>query len=207
MPISIEAASWRSTFRKTPASMDPHSLRVLFVSSEATPFAKTGGLADVAGALPLELARLGHQVWLVIPRYGTIDGAAHGFKEWKRVTVPTSSGPIEAIIEQGVLFCSQGPPDCQVSVLAIRYDDLTAHPEAVAAAVMRYCRLPVADGARLRDIFARDAQEGTSLARDDAAQGNQLRLTVEEREAVVRIVRRHPVIATPDVVVPGTLRL
>jgi len=108
--------------RKTPASMDPHSLRVMFVSSEATPFAKTGGLADVAGALPLELARLGHQVWLVIPRYGTIDGAAHGFKEWKRVTVPTSSGPIEAIIEQGVLFCSQGPPDCQVSVLAIRYD-------------------------------------------------------------------------------------
>ena len=88
-------------------------------------------------------------------------------------------------------------------VLAIRYDDLTAHPEAVAAAIMRYCGLPVPDAAHLHDIFARDAQAGTSLARDDAAQGNHLRLTAEEREAVVRIVRRHPVIASPDLHRPG----
>ncbi len=104
------------------SSKDTPSLKVLFVSPEATPFAKTGGLADVAGALPLELARLGHQVWLVIPRYGTIDGAAHGFKEWKRLTVPTASGPVKAVIEQGDLSCPQAPPDCQVSVLAVRYD-------------------------------------------------------------------------------------
>ena len=39
------------------------------VASEAVPFAKTGGLADVAGALPRALARLGHEVEVVIPRY------------------------------------------------------------------------------------------------------------------------------------------
>ena len=39
------------------------------VASEALPFAKTGGLADVLGALPVALARLGHQVNVVIPRY------------------------------------------------------------------------------------------------------------------------------------------
>jgi starch synthase len=39
------------------------------VSSEAHPFAKTGGLAEVAGALPHALARLGHRVTLVVPRY------------------------------------------------------------------------------------------------------------------------------------------
>ena len=39
------------------------------VGSEAQPFAKTGGLADVLGALPRALARLGHSVDLVIPRY------------------------------------------------------------------------------------------------------------------------------------------
>jgi len=44
-------------------------MRVLFVASEATPFAKTGGLADVAGALPTALARLGCDVTLVIPAY------------------------------------------------------------------------------------------------------------------------------------------
>jgi starch synthase len=39
------------------------------VSSEASPWAKSGGLADVLGALPGALARLGHQVATVIPRY------------------------------------------------------------------------------------------------------------------------------------------
>jgi starch synthase len=42
-------------------------MRVLEIASEATPFAKTGGLADVAGALPAALARLGCDVTLVIP--------------------------------------------------------------------------------------------------------------------------------------------
>lgn len=44
-------------------------MRVLEVASEAVPFAKTGGLADVAGALPAALARLGCDVTLMIPAY------------------------------------------------------------------------------------------------------------------------------------------
>ncbi len=52
---------------------------ILMVSSEAVPFAKTGGLGDVAGALPLALARLGHRVTLVLPRYrDTGDGERGG---------------------------------------------------------------------------------------------------------------------------------
>ena len=43
------------------------------VSSEAAPLAKTGGLADVVGALPAALAALGDQVAVVLPRYGFID--------------------------------------------------------------------------------------------------------------------------------------
>jgi starch synthase len=46
--------------------------RVLMVSSEAAPFAKTGGLADVVGSLPAALQPLGHEVAVVIPRYGSI---------------------------------------------------------------------------------------------------------------------------------------
>src|SRR5215467_2554490 len=41
----------------------------LIIGSEAVPFAKTGGLADVLGALPPALARLGWDVTLVMPRY------------------------------------------------------------------------------------------------------------------------------------------
>lgn len=42
------------------------------VSSEATPFAKTGGLADVVGALPAALQQTGDEVAVVMPRYGQI---------------------------------------------------------------------------------------------------------------------------------------
>jgi starch synthase len=44
-------------------------LKVLFVVSECVPFAKTGGLADVAGSLPIALAECGHDVRVVLPRY------------------------------------------------------------------------------------------------------------------------------------------
>jgi len=48
---------------------------VLMIGSEAVPFAKTGGLADVLGALPIALARVGWSVTLVLPRYrGTTAG-------------------------------------------------------------------------------------------------------------------------------------
>ena len=46
-------------------------LKVVFVASEATPFAKTGGLADVVGSLPRALRELGHDVHVVIPCYRT----------------------------------------------------------------------------------------------------------------------------------------
>jgi starch synthase len=44
-------------------------MHIAFVASECVPFAKTGGLADVVGALPKALASLGHQVSVYIPRY------------------------------------------------------------------------------------------------------------------------------------------
>ena len=44
-------------------------MRVLEIASEAVPFAKTGGLADVAGALPEALAGLGCDVAVVLPAY------------------------------------------------------------------------------------------------------------------------------------------
>ena len=69
----------------------PSGLRILMVVSEAQPFSKTGGLADVATALPKALGRLGHDVTVVTPRYrgikaGTVVGsvaieiASHRFR-------------------------------------------------------------------------------------------------------------------------------
>ncbi len=56
------------------SSRGPRS--VLIIGSEAVPFAKTGGLADVLGALPLALARLGWDVTLVLPRYRGVTGGS-----------------------------------------------------------------------------------------------------------------------------------
>src|SRR5579864_173113 len=58
---------------KTPGS---GARRVLIIGSEALPFAKTGGLADVLGALPSALARLGWDVTLVLPRYRGVEAGA-----------------------------------------------------------------------------------------------------------------------------------
>src|SRR5437588_265269 len=44
-------------------------MNIAFVASESVPFSKTGGLADVVGALPRALASLGHQVIVYLPRY------------------------------------------------------------------------------------------------------------------------------------------
>lgn len=47
--------------------------KILFVTSEVVPFVKTGGLADVSAALPQMLAELGHEVRIVVPKYGAVD--------------------------------------------------------------------------------------------------------------------------------------
>ena len=57
--------------RITPATSD--GLRVLFISSECTPFAKTGGLGDVVAGLPKALRALGHDARVLIPLYSLID--------------------------------------------------------------------------------------------------------------------------------------
>jgi starch synthase len=60
-------------------SRKPKALRILMIASEAQPFSKTGGLADVAAALPKALGRLGHDVTLITPRYrGVSDGPVAG---------------------------------------------------------------------------------------------------------------------------------
>src|SRR5947207_1110152 len=46
--------------------------KILMVASEATPFAKTGGLADVIGSLPAALKEFGDDVAVLLPKYGGV---------------------------------------------------------------------------------------------------------------------------------------
>jgi starch synthase len=60
-------------------------MKVLFAASEAVPFAKTGGLADVIGSLPKELAKQGLDVRVILPKYGDIP--AHFTQKMETVAI------------------------------------------------------------------------------------------------------------------------
>ena len=72
--------------------------RILMVSSEATPWAKSGGLADVVGSLPPALARLGHPVAVVIPRY--MDARSAPAKRVLDVRIPLGGVIYEVAIRE-----------------------------------------------------------------------------------------------------------
>ena len=55
-----------------PEASPNHPMNIVMVASEAVPYAKTGGLADVVGSLAPTLARAGHTVTLILPLYRTV---------------------------------------------------------------------------------------------------------------------------------------
>ncbi|MCK4563079.1 MAG: glycogen/starch synthase, partial [Verrucomicrobia bacterium] len=55
-------------------------MKIVFASSEIVPFASTGGLGDVAAALPKALAKQGQEVIRMIPLYGQVDREKYGLQ-------------------------------------------------------------------------------------------------------------------------------
>ena len=98
-------------------------MNILMATSEAVPFAKTGGLADVCGALPVELAKLGHNVTLILPAY-----SGHG-----QATIPAETTNVELSIQigsknvRGRLLKSK-LPDSNVTVYLVDQPDYFHRP-------------------------------------------------------------------------------
>jgi len=55
-------------------------LKIAMIASECVPYVKTGGLADVVGALPYELTRMGHETIVILPKYASIDSEFHNLE-------------------------------------------------------------------------------------------------------------------------------
>jgi len=111
--------------------MEP--LKIALIASECVPFAKTGGLADVAGALPGALRALGHEVVVVMPKYQKVDARRHGLRrhlqelgvwmgdalEWCAVDVARGAGGVPVyFVESDRYFRRAGI-----------YDDPASHRE------------------------------------------------------------------------------
>jgi len=94
----------------TSARQDP--LRVLFASSEVTPFAKTGGLADVCRALPAALVALGADVRLVMPAYAAVWQHIDATRSVARTSVSgVGVELLEARLDDGILLWLVSSPD------------------------------------------------------------------------------------------------
>ena len=84
-------------------------MKIVIVASECVPFAKTGGLADVVGALPEKIAELGHEVRVVLPYYrqtkkGSFDIASTGTKIEVPIADKMVAAEIFAVEKEGVTF-------------------------------------------------------------------------------------------------------
>ena len=99
------------------------SLKILFVSAECVPFAKTGGLGDVAGALPQFLQKLGNKVIVVMPMYSLIDAFKHNINVvFEKMNVTMSNEVIACRVRKTTL------PE-NVSVYFIDYEPYFGRPK------------------------------------------------------------------------------
>ncbi len=79
-------------------------LKILMLTAEAIPFAKTGGLADVVGSLPKAVRALGHDIRVAMPRYGRIDPVRFDLTEiLPSFPVPMDKHTEEAAVLQGAI--------------------------------------------------------------------------------------------------------
>lgn len=98
-------------------------MKVLFLASEAVPFAKTGGLADVAGALPQSLKSIGLDVRLILPLYRTVRSGDFDIQpQGEDVEIPMGSQRLKA----GIGECRTGGG---VPVYFVDREDLFDRPQ------------------------------------------------------------------------------
>ncbi len=94
-------------------------LNILFVTSEAEPFAKTGGLADVSSALPQMIKELGHEIRIMMPRYGTISERKFKLHDVIRLReIPITIGAETRVAHVNSSFISNLKAKVQVYFLA-----------------------------------------------------------------------------------------
>jgi starch synthase len=96
-------------------------MNIVFISSEVVPFAKTGGLADVCGALPIEIQKLGHHATVFMPAYSSALNTKQPIEATDVVfTVPVGKKAV------GGRLLKSSLPDSEVDVYLIEHNQYFA---------------------------------------------------------------------------------
>ncbi len=84
--------------------MPKNNLKVLMTAAEIAPLAKVGGLADVVNSLPPALAKLGVDIRLIMPLYGSIDKKKYKIKKiFSDINIPSAGKNIKINIYESNL--------------------------------------------------------------------------------------------------------
>ena len=95
-------------------------MKILIASPEIVPFAKTGGLADVSGALPKALEKLGEDVTAIMPKYRAVDDKKFGLENTGiNIQVPISNRIEEAKIYKGYINSHQPVANKEIPIYFI----------------------------------------------------------------------------------------
>lgn len=99
--------------------------KILYLASEVAPFAKSGGLADVTGALPKALKGLNQEIRLMIPKYKFINERKYVLREVIRLReIPVTVNGITKIANVKSAFL----PDSKVQIYFVEIEDLFSRP-------------------------------------------------------------------------------
>lgn len=99
-------------------------MNIVFATSEVAPFAKTGGLADVCGALPVELQRQGHNVAVIMPAYRQVKDGGHAIEPLGvKFDIPIGNKIVRGRLLRSTL------PGSDVPVFFVEQDDYFDRPE------------------------------------------------------------------------------
>ena len=128
-------------------------MKILLVTSEAVPFAKTGGLADVAGALPVELANLGHEPIVIMPAYRAAKNGSTRLEDTGiTFTVPIGSKTLHGRFLKSTL------PNSDVPVYLVENDEYFDRPQLYTEGGQDY-----ADNCERFTFFCRAVMEAIHL--------------------------------------------
>lgn len=104
------------------------------------------------------------------------------------------------IMDRALAYLTQNIP-----ILPVRYEGLNSNRIETVTQLFEYCNLPSTNITQALKAFERDSQQGTALARDNSKRGNAISLNEMQRSQIAAIIAQHPVIQTPDFIMPGTL--